>query len=171
MNLFLKILNLYQTQNARQDQQKLQKNQRNQKNPRSRKPKIITVSVDNTTFEFNDAAKDAPPVPPAPPTPPTPEGPTPEGPTPEGPTIPTSDVPLTTPEPKPKAKAKSRPRPKKPKEVKPDSMQVDPVNADLGKLLTDEMLDKALAQRISKIREDKIKQKVDKYRELAEKAF
>ena len=72
---------------------------------------------------------------------------------------------------KPKAKAKSRPRPKKPKEVKPDSMQVDPVNADLGKLLTDEMLDKALAQRISKIREDKIKQKVDKYRELAEKAF
>ena len=135
------------------------------KTPRSRKPKIITVSVDNTTFEF-DAAKDAPPVPLAPPTPPTPEGPTPEG-----PTIPTSDVPLTTPEPKPKAKAKSRPRPKKPKEVKPDSMQVDPVNADLGKLLTDEMLDKALAQRISKIREDKIKQKDDKYRELAEKAF
>ena len=142
------------------------KQPKEQKTPRSRKPKIITVSVDNTTFEFDDAAKDAPPVPPAPPTPPTPEGPTPEG-----PTIPTSDVPLTTPEPKPKAKAKSRPRPKKPKEVKPDSIQVDPVNADLGKLLTDEMLDKALAQIISKIREYRIKQKVDKYRELAEKAF
>ena len=50
-------------------------------------------------------------------------------------------------------------------------MQVDPVNADLGELLTDGMLDKALAQIISKIREERIVQKVEKYRELAEQAF
>ena len=37
------------------------------KTPRSRKPKIIPVSVDNTTFEFDDAANDAPLVPLAPP--------------------------------------------------------------------------------------------------------
>ncbi len=48
-------------------------------------------------------------------------------------------------------------------------MQVDPVNADLGKLLNDALLAKALAQIISKIREDRITQKVDKYRELAGK--
>ena len=94
--------------------------------------------------------KDAPPVPPAPPTPPTPEGPT----------IPTSDVPLTTPEPKPKAKAKSRPRPKKPKEVKPDNMQVHPVNADLGNLLTDAMLDKTLAQKYRRLEKTRLNKRL-----------
>lgn len=129
------------------------------KTPRARKQKIITVSVDNTTLEFDEPQKESTPTPPTPLTPP--ESPIP-------------DIPPVTPvipEPKGRAKAKAKPRAKKPKDIESDSMQVEQVNYDLGNVLTDDVLEKALTQRMLKIREARDKNKIDKYRELAEKAF
>ena len=135
MKWFKKMWNQRQNQNASQEQHKHLKKPKEPKAPRTRKPKHITISVDNATLEFDDeSSKDPPTTPPVPPV------------------APESVAPPAKPE--PKAKAKAKPRPKKPKVIDETvNMQVEQVDLDLKAVITYDLLDKAMARRMLKTRD------------------